>query len=468
MSAQISKGGPAAKQALDTVIDKLNAMKDPIARNTAGTELFGTQWEDLGGAFKSLDVSGAVGSLGQVDGAAARAGKTLNDNAKTNLTEFKRQAEMTLVNLLGNSVIPSITRLTGVLATDFGPALSKMGAFLRTAGDDVAAFGRWVDQNRVPVAIIAGVITTLLLPALIALGVQATMSAASQVAAWAVSSAGSVTAGATQLGALTMTGLRWIATGATALIAGAQVAAAWLLSVAPIAIAVAAVAAAVFLVIKYWDDIKNGISAAVNFVLGFLRQHWPLLIEILGGPIGVAAVQIAKHWSSIKNGVSDVFNFIKGVPGKLTSALSGLGNIIYGPFKAGFNAVARGWNNSVAKVGFTVPHWVPGLGGKSWHIPSVPLLAQGGLITGAGMAVVGERGPELLQLPRGAAVTPLPRPRGQEPAGDVTITVPVTVMGAVSTARGIADDLIGHIVDALHRHGVTNGGVIPGTNIRIA
>lgn len=37
----------------------------------------------------------------------------------------------------------------------------------------------------------------------------------------------------------------------------------------------------------------------------------------------------------------------------------------------------------------------------------IPFLADGGNVTGCGMALIGERGPELLNLPRGATVTPL-------------------------------------------------------------
>lgn len=44
--AAFGKGGPAAKAALDAVIDKLNQTHDPIERNRLGVALLGTQWED--------------------------------------------------------------------------------------------------------------------------------------------------------------------------------------------------------------------------------------------------------------------------------------------------------------------------------------------------------------------------------------------------------------------------------------
>ncbi|MGW4501475.1 hypothetical protein ACWENR_23020 [Micromonospora sp. NPDC004336] len=66
---------------------------------------------------------------------------------------------------------------------------------------------------------------------------------------------------------------------------------------------------------------------------------------------------------------------------------------------------------------------IPRLGGGSvlgmgipsvtLNIPNIPYLAKGGHILNAGTAIVGERGPELLELPVGATVRPLSgeRPR---------------------------------------------------------
>lgn len=108
MAAAISKGGPTAKAALDQVIDGLNNMEDPIARNAAGTALFGTQWEDLGDAFKSLDVSNATNSLGEVAGAADKVDKALGQGASATLETFKRQLTQTFVDVMGGQVLPVV------------------------------------------------------------------------------------------------------------------------------------------------------------------------------------------------------------------------------------------------------------------------------------------------------------------------------------------------------------------------
>lgn len=67
--AAFGKGGPEAKAALDTVIDRINAVQDPVERNRIGVALMGTQWEDaakdvlgfmnvLPGTSTALDAAG--------------------------------------------------------------------------------------------------------------------------------------------------------------------------------------------------------------------------------------------------------------------------------------------------------------------------------------------------------------------------------------------------------------------------
>ena len=72
MSAKFAQGGDSAKEAFYKVVSALGEMEDPLAQNTAGTNLFGTMWEDLGpevvtqlGNIKdaTLDVSGATQQL---------------------------------------------------------------------------------------------------------------------------------------------------------------------------------------------------------------------------------------------------------------------------------------------------------------------------------------------------------------------------------------------------------------------
>jgi hypothetical protein len=65
-------------------------------------------------------------------------------------------------------------------------------------------------------------------------------------------------------------------------------------------------------------------------------------------------------------------------------------NVITAPFKAAFNLVAKLWNNTVGKLSFKVPGWVPGIGGKGFDVPDIPELKDGGIVTQATLAMIGE------------------------------------------------------------------------------
>jgi hypothetical protein len=70
-------------------------------------------------------------------------------------------------------------------------------------------------------------------------------------------------------------------------------------------------------------------------------------------------------------------------------------DVISAPFKAAFRAVASLWNNTVGKLSFKVPGWVPGIGGSGFDVPDIPMLAQGGIVTSPTLAMIGEgNGPE--------------------------------------------------------------------------
>ena len=102
----------------------------------------------------------------------------------------------------------------------------------------------------------------------------------------------------------------------------------------------------------------------------------------------------------------------KGAWDSLKEYFSAVWDAISAIFKAVANNLIRGLNNLIRglnKISFSIPDWVPSIGGKNFgmNIKEIPLLAAGGDIQRSGAAIVGENGPELLDLPAGARVTPL-------------------------------------------------------------
>lgn len=110
-----------------------------------------------------------------------------------------------------------------------------------------------------------------------------------------------------------------------------------------------------------------------------------------------------------------VFNTIRTVVREWVDVVKGYIDVIYSAFKTVFNGVASIWNNTIGKLSFKVPGWVPGIGGKGFDVPDIPLLAEGGIVTGPTLAMIGEAGPE--------AVIPLSKAGSM---GGNTINVTVT------------------------------------------
>jgi phage-related minor tail protein len=363
MTAQIAKGGDGAKAGLDTVLDRLRAMKDPVQQSAAATALFGTQAEDLGAALYAIDPSTAVSGLGQVAGAADKVNATLGATASSNLESFKRQAQVAFVDVLGGQVLPAVTKFATFLSANLGPALDDgAAAFLRVTG--------FIDEHRDTFTAIAAGIATLLVPALIAMGVQATISAAKTAAAWLVTQAGAVTAMVAQSAAVVETVAGWVLMGAQSLIQAARMAAAWVIAMGPIGWVAAAVIGIVALVVTHWDTvskatsdawgwvsakvteawgwIKDTVSSALDWVVGFVTDNWPLLVGLIGGPLALAVVEVVKHWDEIKATISNAWAWVRD------NVLVPLGTFVMvtvpGYFTTAAANVARNWDGIKASV----------------------------------------------------------------------------------------------------------------------
>ena len=206
-----------------------------------------------------------------------------------------------------------------------------------------------------------------------------------------------------------------------------------------IIVGVVALIAGLVILYKKWGAFRDLINATWQWI----KANWPLLLAILIGPFAVAALEIYKHWAAIKQGAMDVFNAIKNAAPAVAGAVARAFTNAFNTVKGVINMLIRGWNS----LKFTMPKintHIPGvgkIGGWTVGVPQIPTLAQGGVVAHGGTALVGERGPELVALPAGAAVHPLP---AGGPARDLVITVPVVVDRrelARATARVASDRL---------------------------
>ena len=109
MAEKFAAGGETAKEAFDETLEALASMEDPIEQNTAGVDLMGTMWEDLGPE--------AVTALADIEEGAYNASDAMNqikdvsdDDLGSKFEELKRSAELLLVPL-GEALIPLLSTL---------------------------------------------------------------------------------------------------------------------------------------------------------------------------------------------------------------------------------------------------------------------------------------------------------------------------------------------------------------------
>lgn len=95
-------------------------------------------------------------------------------------------------------------------------------------------------------------------------------------------------------------------------------------------------------------------------------------------------------WGWIKNTAMNVWDWLKSLPDKIGDAFSRIAGFISAPFRAAFNFVSDAWNNTIGKLRWTVPSWVPFVGGNSISAPTLPKFHTGGIVPGMpGQEVLG-------------------------------------------------------------------------------
>ncbi|MEU8220915.1 hypothetical protein AB0C47_34805 [Micromonospora taraxaci] len=107
----------------------------------------------------------------------------------------------------------------------------------------------------------------------------------------------------------------------------------------------------------------------------WFQDLWKAIWGKIGEPVKAA-------WDWIKRTGSTALEWYLGMPGRIKGAFSAIGGYISAPFRAGFNAVSRAWNNTVGRLHWTVPGWVPSIGGNSVGAPRLPTFHSGGRVPG--------------------------------------------------------------------------------------
>ena len=213
-------------------------------------------------------------------------------------------------------------------------------------------------------------------------------------------------------------------------------------------------------------------SAAFNFIAGAIKKAMNIIVPVVKVAFGAikGAISAAVNTiTSIISGVLTVFDglitFISGVfTGNWRQAWEGVKSIFKGIFdtfaaicKAPINAVIGIINGAISalnKINVTIPDWVPGLGGKSFgiNIPTIPQLYRGTDNWKGGMAMIHDRGGEIVDLPQGSRVYPHDKSvemarREGERSGSGSISINIQKLADKIEVR--SDEDIDRIAEAL-------------------
>jgi hypothetical protein len=160
--------------------------------------------------------------------------------------------------------------------------------------------------------------------------------------------------------------------------------------------------------LQTWADKLNMVTPLLSALVGIVglvtAAQWLFNASMWANPItwvviGIIAliagiVLLVKNWDTVKAAGAkagtwikekwlDLWGWMKKLPGRISDAFGSLGNKIAAPFRWAFNYIADAWNNTVGRLSWTVPGWVPGVGGNTISAPHLPKFHTGGVVPGS-------------------------------------------------------------------------------------
>lgn len=169
---------------------------------------------------------------------------------------------------------------------------------------------------------------------------------------------------------------------------------------------------AVNLAMKAWTAATTAFTAVQAAFNAVMALNPIFLMVALFVAVGAALVVLqmkfnifGKVFEGVGKIASTVFDGMKAGFAGVVTIVSQYVNTLAGIYKGLFNGIASVWNNTVGKLSFRIPDWVPKIGGAGFSVPQIPMLAEGGIVNGPTLAMIGEAGPEaVIPLNRAGAL----------------------------------------------------------------
>ncbi len=178
-----------------------------------------------------------------------------------------------------------------------------------------------------------------------------------------------------------------VATLAGSAASGVATAAQWLWNLAvaasPIGLIVLGIAALVAGIVwvatktTWFQTIWSAVWDGILLYLNVAKQVWSTVFDAIGAYAGWVWGLYKKAFQGIVDAGSWLLDQITSIPAKIGSAFKAVYGFVTAPFRMAFNFVADAWNNTVGKLSWTVPKWVPLVGGNSISAPKLPKFHAG-------------------------------------------------------------------------------------------
>lgn len=217
---------------------------------------------------------------------------------------------------------------------------------------------------------------------------------------------------------------------------------------------ITALIAIIVLLVMNWDTVCQALARFDEWLTGVFAVDWTEQFGAFGEVLNAFFANVESIWNAVKTIFEGIVQFVTGVfSGDWQSAWEGIVQVFTGiweglqaAIKAPINgviglinglisAVVSGINSAIDAFNalrFTVPDWVPGIGGESigFNIgkisaPRIPLLAQGAVLPANRpfLAVVGDqKSGTNVEAPLATIQEALANVLARQGAGDITIT----------------------------------------------
>ena len=310
---KFAAGGDTAREAFKEVVKGLSEMEDPLEQNTAGVNLFGTMWEDLGPEAVAALAEISDGAYDTAD-AMGQIKEVKYDDLGSMLEGLKRSLDLLLIPL-GEEMIPILTELIESIL----PVIQEM---LPPLMDSAAAM----------ITQLAPLIDTLLPGIMECVNglIPPLMNIISAILPLLVEILQEILPEIAQM----------------------------IEAIAPlINLLLQMLIPVLQLTLSVFKEVFSGI---VDYVTKYTQN----LTTIFGNLIAFVKNVFTGNWRAAWENIKNIF----------VAVADSLGLVFKAPINALIDLI-NGFLKGLNKI--EIPDWVPGIGGKGFHIPTIPRLKTG-------------------------------------------------------------------------------------------